>query len=189
MAAYWGSTRLSGINPKRAFARKMKKTDWKDVAELVGIAAIVASLVFVGLQLRQEQVIARTELASVSAEIKNQINYKISDPGFSKTFAKMLTAPGDLSLEEKVQLHGVYWMVIEAFKRDCYIMNRGIFEECEEQIQSLAPLYFGNEYSQDWWRANRQETAYSLPDWVDSLILNLDKNTSLRLLRKENTKQ
>ena len=36
----------------------MKKTDWKATAELVGIAAIVASLVFVGIQLRQEQEIA-----------------------------------------------------------------------------------------------------------------------------------
>ena len=167
----------------------MNKTDWKDVAELIGIAAIVASLVFVGLQLRQEQVIARTELASVSAEIKNQINYKISEPAFSRTFAKMLTSPDDLSLDEKVQLQGVYWMVIEAFKRDCYIMARGIFQECEEQVQSLAPLYFGNEYAQEWWRANRQDTQYSLPEWVDGIIMNLDENTSLRLLRNENTDQ
>jgi hypothetical protein len=36
----------------------MKKTDWKDIAEVVGIAAIVASLIFVGLQMQQEQEIA-----------------------------------------------------------------------------------------------------------------------------------
>ena len=33
----------------------MKQTNWKDIAELIGIAAIVASLVFVGLELRQTQ--------------------------------------------------------------------------------------------------------------------------------------
>lgn len=36
----------------------MKQSNWKDIAELVGIAAIVASLVFVGLQMRQSQEIA-----------------------------------------------------------------------------------------------------------------------------------
>ena len=36
----------------------MKKTDWKDTAELIGIAAIVASLIFVGLQMRQSHKIA-----------------------------------------------------------------------------------------------------------------------------------
>ena len=36
----------------------MKSTGWKDIAELVGVAAIVASLVFVGLQMKQSQEIA-----------------------------------------------------------------------------------------------------------------------------------
>lgn len=36
----------------------MKHRDWKSIAELVGIAAIVASLLFVGLQLKQSQEIA-----------------------------------------------------------------------------------------------------------------------------------
>jgi len=39
----------------------MKKTDWKDTAELIGLAAIVASLVFVGLQMRLEQDIAEAQ--------------------------------------------------------------------------------------------------------------------------------
>ena len=36
----------------------MRSKDWKDIAELFGIAAIVASLLFVGLQMRQTQEIA-----------------------------------------------------------------------------------------------------------------------------------
>ena len=33
----------------------MKITDWKSIGELIGIAAVVASLIFVGLELRQTQ--------------------------------------------------------------------------------------------------------------------------------------
>jgi len=36
----------------------MKNTNWKDTAELIGIAAIVASILFVGLQMKQSQDIA-----------------------------------------------------------------------------------------------------------------------------------
>jgi hypothetical protein len=36
----------------------LRDRNWKEVVELVGIAAIVASLVFVGLQLRQEEKVA-----------------------------------------------------------------------------------------------------------------------------------
>jgi len=36
--------------------------NWKDIAELIGIGAIVASLVFVGLEMRQSRDIAMSEL-------------------------------------------------------------------------------------------------------------------------------
>lgn len=167
----------------------MKSKNWKDIAELIGIAAIVASLIFVGVQLRQEQLIARTELASVSAEIKLRISEKISEPEFATVYAKMLSTPDELSLAEKVQLNGLLWMVIEAFKRDCFIVARGIFVECDEQIHSLTPFYFGNEYSQRWWRINKQDTIYSLPAWVDDHIAALEKNSTLRLLDENQISQ
>jgi hypothetical protein len=40
----------------------MRSASWHDIAELVGMAAIVASLVFVGLQMQQAQKIARSEM-------------------------------------------------------------------------------------------------------------------------------
>jgi hypothetical protein len=46
----------------------MKKTNWKVVAELVGIVAIVGSLLFVGIQLRQEQTIAFAEINQSAVE-------------------------------------------------------------------------------------------------------------------------
>ena len=39
----------------------MNKISWKEVVEFVGIAAIVASLVFVGLQLQQDRELAYAE--------------------------------------------------------------------------------------------------------------------------------
>jgi hypothetical protein len=46
----------------------MKSTNWKDVAELIGITAIVASLLFVGLQMRQEQEIAIADTYASTTE-------------------------------------------------------------------------------------------------------------------------
>ena len=39
----------------------MKPTSWKDVAELIGISAIVASLLFVGQQIRQDRNVAQAD--------------------------------------------------------------------------------------------------------------------------------
>ena len=40
----------------------MKTTNWKDIAELIGIAAIVGSLIFVGFQMRQDKLIAEAQI-------------------------------------------------------------------------------------------------------------------------------
>ena len=42
----------------------MKSISWKNLVEMVGVIAIVASLVFVGLQLQQTQNIANSEVAA-----------------------------------------------------------------------------------------------------------------------------
>lgn len=40
----------------------MKFKEWNEIVELIGIAALVASLIFVGMQLRQSQAIALAEM-------------------------------------------------------------------------------------------------------------------------------
>jgi len=43
---------------EKVWVLNLKPTNWKGTAELIGIGAIVASLVFVGLQLRQDREVA-----------------------------------------------------------------------------------------------------------------------------------
>ena len=56
----------------------MKFKEWNEIAELVGIAAIVGSLVFVGLQMKQAQEIGNAERRMMRVaneiEVQNAIN-------------------------------------------------------------------------------------------------------------------
>ena len=54
----------------------MNTTSWKDIVELIGIAAIVASLIFVGLEMRQARDIAMSDgaLANAANEIERYIS-------------------------------------------------------------------------------------------------------------------
>ena len=63
----------------------MNSTNWKDIAELVGISAIVASLVFVGLELRQSHEIAiAAEYQQRATSVIDQYNAQIqSDTALS----------------------------------------------------------------------------------------------------------
>ena len=57
----------------------MKSRNWKVIAEFIGITAIVASLVFVGVQLRQEQKIALVEVFEASESSAAVIDIAISE--------------------------------------------------------------------------------------------------------------
>ena len=51
----------------------MKNTNWKDIAELVGISAIVASLIFVGLQMKQSQEIALSQAFQLRSDTSIEV--------------------------------------------------------------------------------------------------------------------
>ena len=52
-----------------------------------GLLALVASVVFVGVQLRQERVIARSELAAGTADYLATIDQTMADPDFASVYA------------------------------------------------------------------------------------------------------
>lgn len=60
---------------------QMNSTNWKYLAELIGIWAIVASLIFVGLQMRQESDIAVRESRSDFGESSIELARLLSDHG------------------------------------------------------------------------------------------------------------
>jgi len=155
----------------------MKSRDWKSYAELIGIVAIVASLVFVGMQIRQDQVIARSELTSDSFQLMIGLDQNLIDPGFARTFAKMLDRSEELTTSEMVQLDSLLGTVKTMYQRECYLKARGILVECEQIFRETGEKYFGNWYGQSWWRLNKPQIAGDLgglPDWIDMEIENMD---------------
>ena len=133
----------------------MVRYSWKEVLEGIGILSIVVSLVFVGLQIRQEQEIARAQLGSETSELVSAIYLTMTDPAFASTYTKMLHQPEQLTPEEMVQVNGILASVAEMFFRECYLLDRGVFTECHSFIDIHGERFFGNKYAQSWWRQNR----------------------------------
>ena len=151
----------------------MKKTDWKDIAELVGIAAIVASLVFVGLQMRQDQAIARADLGSRTAEIQIGIKEILTSAEFARVWTKMLNQPDELTAEERGRVDSFLDLVQESFLRECYLVLVGVFGGCEMIVRHHAPMYFGNSYAQDWWRRNPLVgVSEEVNEYIEDVITN-----------------
>ena len=158
----------------------MAQFRWKDWIEVVGIAAIVASLVFVGYQIQQDRAIARAQLGSETHGLMNAVYEAMYDPEFSDVYAKMLKDSDSLSTSEMLQINSRLSSVADLFYRECYLVRRGVFAHCDLMIRAYIPRFFGNEYAQKWWKASREQ--FYLPEWINEEILKLDPDTDLQFI-------
>ena len=142
----------------------------KESAEIIGFLAVFVSLVFVGVQLKQERTIARAELGSQSFEYFSEIDQTINDPNFAPLYAKMLQNPDELSTEEMLRINAFYSVVIGLMYRECYLAQRGVFAECEKATRDLIRRYFGNGYAKVWWQHTSMKHDIEIPAWVDDEI-------------------
>ena len=155
------------------------------------MAAIVASLVFVGIQLQLDRVIARSELTSETFQMVSSINDRLIESGFAKTYAKMLEQPEELSLDERIQLDSFFRRVVITYTRECYLVGRGILGECDAIIRATSRRFFGSQYGQSWYQQNgpkgrRNDELFPFPEWAESEIAGYDPNQYRHMIEETN---
>ncbi len=98
----------------------MAKPTWKEAAEILGIIAIVASLVFVGIQLRQDQEIAEAQIYLGATANVAVIAQTIADN--ERLWRRGLDGE-DLSPDERATFNSILRAV---YQRDFGLFARGL---------------------------------------------------------------
>jgi len=158
----------------RAWAAGMKSAGWKDIAESVGIIAIVASLLFVGLLLRQDRQLARAELGSFAMEFGASVHFGMSDPEIGRVWAKMFENPRDLTVAKMVQVDGILSSARSIMLRECNLLAMEVFGECDGTVRGVATDFFSNEYTQALWRHTHRPNVYGTADFIDEIVTRVD---------------
>lgn len=110
----------------------MKSADWKNVAEFVGISAIVASLIFVGLELRQTREIAISEAYQMRAATEVAHASAITTvPGFMSGLAKLVEGKSvsDLTTEERIAQQFYITAQLAVWENDHFQYSQGYLSE------------------------------------------------------------
>ena len=159
----------------------MSSSSWKDIAEFIGIIAIVASLIFVGLELQQDRQLTRAQLGSNANEFMAQVDLSMSSPDVGLVWAKMLQSPQDLTVAEMTQVDGILRSAYTMMLRECYLVIMEVFSECQTLVGVVARNYFSNEYAQAWWRHANKPGDYDSGDVIGEIITSLDVSGNLSL--------
>lgn len=89
----------------------MKRTNWREIVEIVGVISIVASVLLLAMEVRQANQIASSELELNLQQGFMQMNHeRASNPDFAQLFAKT-ARPNEhlITATEREQMRGLAW--------------------------------------------------------------------------------
>jgi hypothetical protein len=121
----------------------MKSTSWKDIAELIGISAIVGSLIFVGLQMKQSHEIA----ISAAYQARTDTSLGLRQTPFESdillaAWTKVLHDPAaDLEPQEYTALQFYFWSEM-AYLENMHFQHVNGFITDEQWQSHLGDLQF-----------------------------------------------
>lgn len=149
----------------------MTLQDWADVSQIIGAIAVVASLLFVGVQLRQNTKAVRAQTSQAHAVGYQQIIAGIAENGeVASIWRRGLADYDSLDPDERVRLLAFTSTLFRFYESSQVQMLRGMLDAehwhtIEQQVSDLVT----QPGIQAWWKLRRHWHSARFRDWIDAL--------------------
>ncbi len=136
------------------------------IGELVGGVAVIASLLFVGIQVRHGNRLAQAERMQAHVDARNrEVLAPLADQAFADTFRRGLHDFEPLSHSEQLVVHSQLARITNLDQTQFILGRSGVIEgRYAAAMQTIGVGILKSPGAQQWWRTARP--AY-LPDDVD----------------------
>ena len=137
----------------------MKLSGLNEYIQTAAALGAILGLIIVGFELRQSNRIATQQ--AVSNNWSNWISSTIAEieSGVSKTRAKSMTNPDDLTLEEKINLDLLLQAYVYTYHHDYEVLywdnSSELAEAVLEELVRDVPIMFGSRFSRAWLQENK----------------------------------
>jgi len=148
----------------------MSTGKWREFAELIGIVALVVSLVLVVYELRQNTYALQGTATSSISERQQFELYWSSE--IASVYVKAIQTPSDLSATEAWQLSEWFTAAIAARQNEYLQFQLGLIDESDwRTTEGVIQLMFSFQWSRKWWEAYREiEWNDDFKQRVDELV-------------------
>jgi hypothetical protein len=151
----------------------VNRQQWKDLLEGIGFLAIIASLVFVGLETRNgaNQTLLNTQAMEISAyqELTNNISEMNALAFESEYAADVMANIFDVPDGEEFMRFSVLINRLRHGDMAFFMYQKGVIDE-DRLLSTLRPLPLQSKGGQDFWRANKISFVKPYQDYIDRLI-------------------
>lgn len=151
----------------------MNRQQWKDLLEGIGFLAIIASLVFVGLETRNgaNQTTLNTQAMEISAyqELTNNISDMNALAFQSEHSATVMANVFDVPSAEEFMTFTVLINRLRHGDMAYFMYQKGVIDE-DRLLSTLRPLPLGGAEGRAFWQANKVSFVRPYQDYIDRLI-------------------
>ena len=164
-----------------------KFNHWLQISANIGI---VAGLLLVGIQLKQNSDLLKTQLLYEESKRAIEMEAKVIGENAARVWAKSLTEPQNLTLEEQRIMEALLWTYAEHLRATRLLATLGLLEDDEwrVRVQADSGFYYGNRYGAAWWRnwSNNNETMpQDVIDAVNARLSEASPDRTLEYFREQ----
>lgn len=140
----------------------MKTENWKDTVELVGIFAVVASLVFVGVEVRQNSVATRSATNAAVKDAFSELNLAVaSSPELARAMVSLAENPDDALPEDRLRVLALWRALFHGWSNVHRQQLNGtvdpaLYDAVVQEISTYAGKFHGAAAPNDVERRKRQ---------------------------------
>ena len=141
------------------------------LSQVISAVAVIASLIFVGHQLRQGAKAARASSSMAHSATYHAIIAVIMQDGeFARIWRKSLEDPGSASEDEWVRVVAYLSALFRFYESSRVLWSRGqLDEEHWQNIEQQAINLSGQPGVRAWWKIRRHWHSPSFREWFESL--------------------
>ena len=153
-------------------SKKITSIDVGRAVEIVGIAGIIVSLIFLGYELKRSNDIAETEAVATIYSMTNEMGLALAEnPELSRVFGQALSDFESLSPDDRWTLYVLLEYVINVNEAAWKYYDKGIInqEEADYFTRGLCKLIGRDPGLVAAWRSNKQDRLPGFYDYVTSV--------------------
>ncbi len=159
--------------------QKVNRQQWKDSLESVGIVAIIASLIFVGIETRNstKQADLTTQALEIAAYQELMTNIEelnvlsLQDDNVASVMARFWAEEGDL---DKFRERRAFFLLVRHGDMAFYMYRQGAIDESRLH-SALGPLELDNPLFIKYWGEYKFAFVQEYQNYIDKLIADLDE--------------
>lgn len=157
-----------------------------DLGELLGGVAVVASLVYLAVQIRQNTRTVRGSTLHHNTELWSSMFLRLADPEAAQAYVAGMTASPDIRPLHYTQFFFICRAMFLAFENQYFQMRQGVLdpETYAAYQRSISTQFLAFRGFRVWWQQSRSVFSPSFVHHVDAMIADVPEADPAVLLRE-----